>query len=373
MTPLTDTDAARALRHAMAEHLTPEDDPWREAFTAVPRHLFVPTYYQQDPHWRWQAITADDPGSLETIYSDRALTTQVTNGAPTSSSSEPSLMLAMLRALDATEGHTVLEIGTGTGYNAALLSHRLGDAHVTTVDVDPELTATAAERLAQAGYKPTVRTGDGALGVPDRAPYDRITATCGLPAVPWHWVEQAATDAVMVVPIGWGLARLTVTARRAEGRFLPGAAYFMPRRHPVPAPRFADLASTPPRPRASAVPVLETLERLQFPLSLALAGYQSCTWANEAGDVTAIGIWTPDGSLASVTTQGAVRQTGPQALWDLVEQVAHTFPDQTPAREEFGLTLTRQRQRAWYGCPSKGPSWELPVIADTVQPPCNRS
>jgi hypothetical protein len=88
------------------------------------------------------------------------------------------------------DGMDVLEIGTGTGYNAALLCERLGHAHVTTIDIGPELTALARVRLAEHGYWPHVATGDGACGVPGRDPFNRIVATCGLDAVPQAWIDQ---------------------------------------------------------------------------------------------------------------------------------------------------------------------------------------
>ncbi|URN12290.1 methyltransferase domain-containing protein [Streptomyces radiopugnans] len=232
-------DPARDLRTALAHRLTTPGDPWRAAFETVPRHVFVPSIHEQAEDGRWATITPENPHYWEAVYSDRALTTQLADGTPTSSSSQPSLMLEMLHALDVADGHRVLEVGTGTGYNAALLSHRLGDSRVTTMDVDPDLTGAAARRLGEAGHHPAVRVGDGAHGVPDRAPYDRIIATCGLPSVPWPWIEQAGEGTVIVVPIGWGVARLTVHDDAAEGAFLPGGAYFMPRRTGAVAPDFA--------------------------------------------------------------------------------------------------------------------------------------
>ncbi|QYN32955.1 methyltransferase domain-containing protein [Pseudonocardia sp. DSM 110487] len=87
--------------------------------------------------------------------------------------------------LDAAPGHTVLEIGTG--YNAALLCHRLGSEAVTSIDIDPELVDAARETLMSVGFTPTLVAGDGADGVPERAPFDRILATCAVPAVPGAW------------------------------------------------------------------------------------------------------------------------------------------------------------------------------------------
>jgi len=96
----------------------------------------------------------------------------------------PSLMVRMLELLEMTDTSRVLEIGTATGYNAALLCHRLGATQVAGIELHPELAAEAAERLGALGYRPTLATGDGAAGIPHRAPFDRIIATCAVPEIP---------------------------------------------------------------------------------------------------------------------------------------------------------------------------------------------
>lgn len=356
-----DSATARRLRRQLADRLTGADDPWHAAFATVPRHVFAPSFLCQDDQGDWKETGTADPAYLEKVYSDTALTTQLADGAPTSSTSQPSLMISMLRALDVHAGHEVLEVGTGTGYNAALLAHRLGDEHVTTVDVDPALTRWAAERLAGTGCRPSLHTGDGALGVPGRAPFDRVIATCGMQRVPWPWIEQAVHGAVLVVPVGQGLARLTVQGGTAEGRFLASGACFMPRRADAAAPRFEDLDDVTPR--RTEVPLADVLDRLSFPLSLALRGHSVCTWNDDRGDrLQAVGIWTPDGSVARATTDGTVREAGEHRLWDCVEQLHRHFPDRRPARDEFTLTVTRDRQEARHS--RRGDDlWALPEIA----------
>ncbi|MYU47377.1 methyltransferase domain-containing protein, partial [Streptomyces sp. SID7803] len=128
---------------------------------------------------------SDPPGYLETVYSDNALTTQLdAHGVPTSSSSEPRLMLTMLDALDAEPGHRLFELGLGTGYNAALASSLLGDDNVVSVDVDPELVRRARRHLERGTVSPArVRRGRCG-GCPDRAPYDRVIATAALRRIP---------------------------------------------------------------------------------------------------------------------------------------------------------------------------------------------
>lgn len=359
MTRAVDTEEPRVLREALARRLADagHSQEWIATVRTVARHLFVPVFHQQDHVGQWVTVAAGEDGYLEGVYADRALTTQLTDGAPTSSSSEPDLMLTMLDALDVRVGHRVLEIGTGTGYNAALLSHRLGDANVTTVDVDSELTVRAAERLAAAGYQPHVVTGDGAAGVPERGPFDRIIATCGMQSIPPAWIEQAADGALMVVPIGWGLARVTVQDGHAHGRFLPAGAYFMARRAPGAEPRFAELADVEPTSTRTAA---TEVDRLQFPLALALPGYRSCTWSDENGAVSAVGLWTPDGSTATAHVDGTLRQIGPRHLWDTVEELHQLF-DADPVREDFGLTVNHERQWAWWRTES-GPGWDLSEV-----------
>ncbi|GGP56664.1 methyltransferase domain-containing protein [Streptomyces calvus] len=228
---------AALVREIDASGAFDADPVWREAFAAVPRHLFVPAYYA-GVVGGYERRSADDPDPaarerwLRGAYEDTPLAIRLSDGELLSSSSQPSLMALMLAGLDVRDGHDVLEIGTGSGYNAALLAHRLGDDDlVTTVDLDPELTASARRHLDAAGHHPVVVTGDGARGVPERAPFDRIIATCALPSLPRAWLAQCRPGARIVAPFATGLVALTVRdAGRAEGRFLHTPAYFVPLR-----------------------------------------------------------------------------------------------------------------------------------------------
>lgn len=228
---------AALVREIEAEGVWAAEPVWREAFAQVPRHLFVPYYYVAGARGyerRWGE--SPDPAARERwvrgAYEDVPLATRLRDGELISSSSQPSLMARMLVALGVADGDRVLEIGAGTGYNAALLAHRLGDDDlVTTVDLEPEITESARCHLAAAGYRPAVVTGDGARGVPERAPYDRIIATCALPSVPRAWVAQCTEGARILTPVATGLLTLTVRGGGcAEGRFLPSAAFFVPLR-----------------------------------------------------------------------------------------------------------------------------------------------
>ncbi len=182
-------------------------DEWREAVTAVDRRRFLPDLIWTSDGDGWAPCSrTDDPERWEALaHSDTALVTQMTAGpgserVPTSSASMPRVVATMLRELAPEESSRVLEIGTGTGYNAALLAHRLGSHRVTTVDIDPDLTRRARSALAAQGLDPTVIAADGEAGWPPGAPYDRIIATCAVHQVPYAWVEQAAPGAVIVTP-----------------------------------------------------------------------------------------------------------------------------------------------------------------------------
>src|SRR5580700_11713939 len=156
------------------------------ALHAVPRHVFLPDLRP------------------EAAYRDDAIVTKRdADGQPISSSSQPAIMAIMLDQLDLASGQRVLEIGAGTGYNAALISHIVGaSGQVTSIDIDPELVGTAREHLASAGFAAvTVASADGAGGYPEHAPYDRIIATVGVSDLAGPWLEQAAPGARIVVPL----------------------------------------------------------------------------------------------------------------------------------------------------------------------------
>ncbi|MGH3813578.1 MAG: methyltransferase domain-containing protein [Pseudonocardiaceae bacterium] len=120
-----------------------------------------------------------------------------------SSASAPGVVAGMLEQLDVAPGHRVLEIGAGTGYNAALLAHLVGAAgEVTTVDIDGEVVPRAREYLAAAGYRGvSVFCGDGEFGCAGHAPYDRIVVTAGAWDLPPAWVDQLAAGGRLVVPL----------------------------------------------------------------------------------------------------------------------------------------------------------------------------
>jgi methyltransferase of ATP-grasp peptide maturase system len=364
--------AALADELAAAGKLT--SPAWRAAVAAVPRHVFVPSFYVRRDG-RMITVSAGDPATSaewsEQVYTNTALVTKIGHGEPggppvfLSSSSTPGLMIRMLEALDVHEGQQVLEIGTGTGYNAALLCHRLGEAAVFSVDVEPDLIDTARARLAELGYHPTVVVADGAAGLPEHAPYDRLIATCSVPAIPWPWVEQVRVGGVILTDVKVGLAagnlvRLTRTAEdHAEGMFDAGYASFMELRHTPGTGGRIPYART-----SEDTPVTESATGLDprtpwsnpvvwFLAALRIGGHYRLgyTGGDPQHGPEAVSITTPDGSRAeiSITATGdgahAVRETGPVRLWQQVEY-AHQQWDQAgrPGWPRLGLAVTPDTQ-----------------------------
>ncbi len=174
------------------------------AFRAVPRHLFL----------------SDVP--IEAVYRDQVIVTKTVDGRPVSSSSQPQIMAIMLEQLGLEAGQRVLEIGAGTGYNAALLAHIVGDTgHVVSVDIDEDLVEGARRHLAAAGYdRVRVVDGDGGFGHPAGAPYDRIILTVGAWDVAPAWSEQLRPDARLVLPLVVGGAQKSVAFERANGHLV---------------------------------------------------------------------------------------------------------------------------------------------------------
>ena len=177
------------------------------AMRAVPRHMFLPGV------------------PLRRAYAnDVVQTKRDSDGVPISAASQPSIVGEMLEQLDVTPGLRILEVGAGTGYNAALLAHLTGaDGMVVTVDVDSDIVAGARSALAAAAVPNVlVLRGDGALGVPEFAPFDRIIATVGVWDLPLAWPEQLAPGGLIVAPLRLrGNVTRSIAFRRPEGAGAP--------------------------------------------------------------------------------------------------------------------------------------------------------
>ena len=169
-------EAARLVEHLRRSGI--RDERVLEAIARVPRERFVPR------EWRDEAY-ADHPlpiGEGQTI-------------------SQPYIVALMTQALDLKPGEKVLEIGTGSGYQTAILAEMGADLH--TVELRPSLLEAARRRLERLGYSNIhYRLGDGHLGWPELAPYDTILVTAAPDEVPPALIEQLAPGGRMVIPVG---------------------------------------------------------------------------------------------------------------------------------------------------------------------------
>ncbi|MGH3950130.1 MAG: methyltransferase domain-containing protein, partial [Pseudonocardiaceae bacterium] len=370
--------STRARRRELVRGLRREgalaDRHWLDAFLTVPRHAFLNTFFLPDERG-WIAIRRGDPGWLDHVYADSVLVTQLdgditrwetarehgpVDGTPTSSSSMPSIMAIMLEELLVGAGMTVLEIGTGTGYNAAILCARLGDTLVSTVDVDATLMRPARDALRQCGYHPACEVADGARGLPARAPFDRVLFTCSVSHIPPALLEQIRPGGLIVTtlnrPIGAGLVRVTVGENgHGHGRVLPGDGRFMPLREHrlVDARQVVDRLS-PAEPGAAmptAIPisaVLRPSSPFEFFAGLALPGVMPVQSLDDEPDTYLV---HGDGSwVCHYPWRGgyAVDQGGPRRLWDDLEAGYARWQDLgKPTRSRFGITVDTDGQHLW--------------------------
>ncbi len=388
-----------ALVDQLAEDGALRSPAWRAAFEAVPRHVFVPMVLTNG-----EAVSGDDPAHreawLDLAYTDTSLVTQhqehpsikTVGDRPllvsTSSSTMPSLMAAMLEALDIQDGQRVLEIGTGTGYNVALLCHRLGADNVVSVEIDPGLVAAAKDHLDSLGYHPTLVAGDGAAGVAECAPYDRIIATAAVADIPLAWIEQLAPGGKILANVRGELAGGTLCLLTKDGHddevigpVLPLGGHFMwlrpdaanPLRSPEPAwvrsDRDAASTTTPLDPAG----LIED-DGFRFLLQLQLRGARGFRRAQVYDPRTrttrqGFTIETADGSHAEVIAEPdpdcryPVVQVGQCRSWDHVE-VAHQLWQHLgrPDPSRFGIVANATTQFVWHDTDDDWYRWPLPLV-----------
>lgn len=209
-TMTTPTADAERLRNTLVDQLRADGHartPAVEtALRTVPRHVFVPEAPLEDAY-------ANAPVHIK--YD--------TDGTSISCASQPGVVALMLDQLDAQPGERILELGAGTGFNAALLGYLVGKrGHVTTLDVDDDLVEGARANLAAAGITNVEAvTRDGALGYAEGAPYDRIIATVGAHGVPHAWLQQLAPGGRLLVPQRLkGTVSRSIAYEQRDGRWV---------------------------------------------------------------------------------------------------------------------------------------------------------
>ncbi|MGW6791791.1 methyltransferase domain-containing protein [Streptomyces chartreusis] len=356
---------------------------WLPAFKAVPRDMFVP-----DVIWPGRAgmnrqsdrvIRSEEPDAWwEAVYADAPITTQWDDGAftgpgkckiPSSSSSMPTMVFSMLDALSVEEGQRVLEVGTGTGWNAALLSHRLGAENVFTVEVDGVSAREARKRLNDAGFDPVSVIGDGAEGYAEGAPYDRLIATASIGSVPRRWVEQTKPGGIILAP--WGptyggeaIVRLTVAEDgTASGSFIGSSAFMRLRAQRVQRTHvrgYLGGQKWPADGTRSVTPISPDAVgdwHIMFAIGAQVPGAFPWMEAYNDGSYT---LWLRDTAVTSWATadyekgrdEFEVYQSGPRRLWDEVETAYLWWEKQgRPGFERFGLTVDSDGEHVWLDSP----------------------
>jgi protein-L-isoaspartate(D-aspartate) O-methyltransferase len=182
----------------------------QDAFARVPRHVFVPEV---------------GPAAA---YRDEAFVIKCgPDGMPVSSSSQPAMMAIMLDQLGLRPGHRVLEIGTGSGYNAAVMAAVVGPGgEVVSIDIDADLVSRARSSLVEAGSDAvTVRCADGGYGDPAGAPFDRIIVTAGAWDIAPAWLGQLGPGGRLVLPLSIRGIQLSVALERAGDGWLSTSAW----------------------------------------------------------------------------------------------------------------------------------------------------
>lgn len=353
----------------------------REAVATVPREAFLrPGVFLADETGQWVPTSREEVGEnawAEIAYRNDSLVTQLDGhltindvteplwGDPTCSSTIPGVVTSMIDELDLDhlpEEGRVLELGTGTGYSTALLATVLGERRVTSVEVDPDLSARAHTALEAVGLHPITIAGDGLTGHPDGGPYDRAIATFAVRDIPYTWVDQVRPGGIIVATVGvWaygtGLARLVIDDDGAATGHLVRNSSFMPAR--AQATRYRDdlftLAEHADSERDTTLDpeVLgEWMPSLLTQLALPDIHLATVTSDDDArGPVTYLAAEnTP--SFAEITPTAAtgwhVRQGGAVAIWDTVENTLATWRNAgSPGIESVHVRVDRQGSTYW--------------------------
>lgn len=341
-------------RHAawLSRQVTEPGSRWRPLVAAVPRHEFVPRWWsRQGDAWTLEDGPAKPPADwLGGVYRDTSLVTQVgtlhadhagdqdrPQGRPTSSGTMPGLVVSMYRHAMIDDDMDVLDVGTGTGYGAALLATRLGDDHVTTIDIDPYLVKSAEDRIATTGLRPLVAVADATGPLPGE--YDRIVSMTSVAPVPASWLAALRPGGRLVTTLtGTGLI---ITANKtpdggAKGQTQFDRAGFMEARtgpgyppgplRAIPGALDGDIGDI----TTGRYPVVNTTWAWELfsMLGVTVPGIEHHFESSPDGKRTA---WLahPDGSWARATATGdeppEVRQGGPQRLWDTADDIRHTW------------------------------------------------
>ena len=339
----------------LADAVTHRGSPWRDAVAGTPRHLLVPRWFDNATgDWALRDGRADEDAHLRAAYSDKTLATKVGGlhaddaksdehpvDFPTSCSPAPSLIVRMLDHAQIYDGADVLDIGTGSGYSAALLAHRLGNHRVKSIDVDGYLTRVAADRLGSFSLHPKLWPVDATEWIPGT--YNRIVSTgLATPGIPQGWIKALRPGGRLVTVLQNTALILTANVLEpgeewaAVGRIEPDMTMFMPVRHGpnYPARISDDLADAarcePGHVQIGKYPLVKVTDawELMSLLEVTAPGIVHDHTETTGGRRTAL-MMHPDGSWARAETTGpglpVVHQDGPRRLWNILDRLREDF------------------------------------------------
>ncbi|WP_053616058.1 methyltransferase domain-containing protein [Nocardiopsis sp. NRRL B-16309] len=365
------TPDLEALHTALVERIdtTPAI---RGAFDAHPRHRFIPDMVWPDATGLPLYRTAHPDRWALLVYSTDAITTQANDGGsgprnePSSSSSAPQVMADMIAAAGIDEGMHVLEIGTGTGWNAAVLSELVGQkGSVTSVEIDPGVAALARERLTGTGV--TVRT---AAAPPTGEVYDAVIATCAVTHIPASWLRALGEGAPLVLP--WSphpAAHSTPIAALRQGTPVTGPfvreGAFMRDRTQRPGDLPFPGLGQPPTPLApfpvGSVELIGSgmMTQLLLMLPEVRLGTGLRPFHGEPGRI----VWMGSGpSWAYLWPDGSVSGGGDRALNEELADAYQRLQDAgLPDLRDFTLRVGAESSSYRVACTALGQHWDHPV------------
>ncbi|MGH4028334.1 methyltransferase domain-containing protein [Actinomycetota bacterium Odt1-20B] len=358
---------------------------WLGPYAAARRDLFVPDVIwpgRVEGSGQGESIDRrEDPDAwFRAVYSDVSLTTQWDDGkhagrgkgrVPTCSVSQPSMVFSMLKDLDVRRGHRVLEIGTGMGWSAGLLSERVGGENVFSIEFDPNNARSARRHVAGAGYKPTLIFGDGSQGYLPGGPYDRVLFTASLLDFPPDVIRQCREGAVIVAPYsttygGGANVRLRVGEEGCVSGKFTGSSAFMRLRQQRGAWPGTDVYLRSQKWPADGVRRMTSLNpddvgtwAAMFVIGLQTRGF--APWMESYGDGSYT-LWLRDRAVKCWATvdfipeaeEFEVRQSGHRELWTEVETAYSWWTGQgKPDPDRFGMTV-KPMEEATYWLDSPG-------------------
>ena len=212
------------------DYIRSNPDWLKQALFNVPRHFFIEQYHDKEEQGGIVQVDWPKPASkqLAKIYSDTGLMIRET---PHSAASQPSLVFAMLANLELTRGLKVLEVGTGSGWNAGLIAFGVEDDRlVYSIDLQADLVEKARIHLSAVGFNHVnLRVGDGGFGWTGEI-FDRIIVTVGSPDIPPAWIQSLADGGILVMPlktrgVGDPILRLHRHGNRLTGKFTQWAGF----------------------------------------------------------------------------------------------------------------------------------------------------